>query len=177
MKRKKPEFLRHDWNVKGFDSWRKPRGLHNKLRLRLKGHGKVPKIGYGNPADARFTIEGKYPVLVNNEKDLLGIDKEKELAIIASNVGKKKKLKLLEKAKELGIKVLNVSKEKIVEKLNKIKEEKAKKKAKKESKKEKPKRESKAETKEAEVKEIEAKEKRLEKVEKEIKEKMKKSEA
>ena len=176
MKRKKPEFLRRDWNVKGFDSWRKPRGLHNKLRLRLKGHGKVPRVGYGNPADVRFTIEGKYPVLVNNEKDLLNIDKEKQLAIIASNVGKKKKLKLLEKANELGVKVLNVSKEKIVEKINKIKEEKAKKKAKK-AKKEKPKKESKTETEKPETKEIEAKEKRLEKVEKEIKEKMKKSEA
>lgn len=109
-KRKKPKFLRKDWNKKSKlgkrrkkkQVWRKPKGRHNKLREKRKGHGKMPSIGYSQPKEIRGKIKGLVPVLVHNVKELEKV-KNGEIAIFAS-VGKKKKIEMAKKAKELNIK-------------------------------------------------------------------------
>ncbi len=108
--RKKPEFKRpvpaHLSRVK--ESWRRPRGLQSKVRLKLKSKPKMPSISWGAHKELRYLHPSGYrEVLVRNLKDLEKIDPKKEAARIAAAVGRKKRIKILEKAKELGIKVLN----------------------------------------------------------------------
>lgn len=108
--RKKPDFVRPGSKMykRVKESWRRPRGLHNKVRRKFKGRPQMPSISWGAPKD----LKGKHPsgyeeVLVRNLKDLEKIDPKKQAARIARTVGKKKRMQILEKAKELGIKVLN----------------------------------------------------------------------
>ena len=51
IKSKKPFFFRQDAhkNLKLGDKWRKPKGLHSKMRLGFKGYRKSVSIGYGSP--------------------------------------------------------------------------------------------------------------------------------
>ena len=112
-------------------AWRKPRGRHNKQRLRKKrkklierieegkvkhkymealinaAFGKLPGIGRKKPESERGKIKGLVPRRVSNLKDLEGIDKEREGVIIASQVGKRKREEILKYCKEAGLKVLN----------------------------------------------------------------------
>jgi len=48
---KRPKFVRQEsWRyVRVSPSWRKPRGIDNKMRVKLKGYPKLPSIGYRNP--------------------------------------------------------------------------------------------------------------------------------
>ncbi len=114
LKARKPEFRRYCWNKKlrlRDKSWRRPRGLHNKLRKRVGGKwsGRIPvNVGFGSPKAVRGLHPSGYEeVLVYNVKDLERVDKERQAIRIASCVGLKKRLLIEEKAKELGIKILN----------------------------------------------------------------------
>ena len=108
--RNKPEFLRalkeSIKRLKG--KWRKPRGKQSKMRLHKKGKRKVVRIGWGAPRHLRYKHpSGYYEILVENLKQLEGIDPETQAIRISARVGRKKRQMILEKAKELGIKVLN----------------------------------------------------------------------
>ena len=106
-RRKLPKFKRHPKLKRIEGGWRKPRGRFNKMRLGLKGKGKVPKIGYGAPKDERYLHpSGKFEVLISNVKDLEKIDPKTECGRISSSVGKKKRREILKRARELGIKIL-----------------------------------------------------------------------
>jgi len=112
LKSKKPEFLRTLWwkfpKFKNDPKWRKPKGIDNKMRLRLKGYPPIVEVGYRGPAAVRgLHPSGLEPVLVHNEKELEGLDPSKHIVIIASTVGLKKRLKILEKARQLGLRVAN----------------------------------------------------------------------
>jgi len=108
QKSKKPEFNFHDSHKKKRlgTSWRKPRGLHNKLRQQVAAKGKLVRPGYGSPKAVRgYHPCGLPEVLVNNVAEL---EKAKGFAVrIASAVGKKKRLEIEAKASEAGLKVLN----------------------------------------------------------------------
>src|SRR3972149_3443121 len=99
-------------------TWRKPKGRHNKMRDKRRGYPAIVKVGYKNSDVEREKINGMVPVLVMNVKDL-GKIKSNEVGIIG-NVGKKKKIEIVQKAKESKIKLHNVNIEKFLEK-NKIK--------------------------------------------------------
>lgn len=111
MKRKKPKFLRPTRkayrrlrNVK----WRRPKGLHSKLKDKEKSKGKMPSPGYGKSKELRYLHpSGLKEVLVYNVKEIEKINPEKEAIRISGKVGKKKKVEILKKAEELKIKVLN----------------------------------------------------------------------
>ncbi len=110
IKKKKPKFRRQEWFRKKplGEKWRKPRGLHSKLRRHEKAKGSLPKPGYGSPSDVRgLNREGYREVLVRNAKDIEKINPKEEIAIIASGVGKKKRLEILEFAGKKNIKVGN----------------------------------------------------------------------
>ncbi|MEM7818636.1 MAG: 50S ribosomal protein L32e [Candidatus Aenigmatarchaeota archaeon] len=108
--RKKPKFLRQ--GAKAYkrlgEKWRRPRGMHSKLRRKEKSKGKMPSPGFGAPKNLKFLHPSGYKeVLIHNAKELEKINPEKEAVKIAHTVGKKKRQEILKKAEELKIKVLN----------------------------------------------------------------------
>jgi len=110
MKRKKPEFERTDANIfnQFRGTWRRPKGLHNKMREHFKGHKGPPSIGYSSPTEVKgLTRKGFVPVLVSNVGDLQNI-KAGCIAVIASSVGMKKRITILTKAKENKLTVSGV---------------------------------------------------------------------
>jgi large subunit ribosomal protein L32e len=113
LKKKKPKFVRSNYGrskrkrVK--ENWRKPRGIDNKKRIGKKYAGRRPKIGYKNPEEIRFRRRsGKLEFLVHNVEELQKIpSKDEYIAVIAHDVGKKKRIEIIEIAKKLGIEVAN----------------------------------------------------------------------
>jgi large subunit ribosomal protein L32e len=108
--RKRPKFRR--WLSQTYrklrPAWRRPRGLHSKVRVREKSKVKMPSIGYGAPRKLRYLHpSGFKEVLVKNVADLQKIDPKVQAVKIAHTVGKKKRQDILKKAEELKIKVLN----------------------------------------------------------------------
>lgn len=135
MKKNKPEFKRTDFNKKRFkNKWRKPRGIHNKLRLGFKGHQAKPGVGYGTPSKMKHKdASGLYSKLISTLSDLKTVEKGKEGVILSSTLGLKSKLEILKEVKKLGIKVINVKDiDKFLNEKEKEFEEKRRKKKKKE---------------------------------------------
>ncbi len=91
-------------------SWRKPRGKKNRTRLGHKGHAPIPSKGFRSSSSSRFKIDGLQPVLVRSMMDIAGIEKDKNIAIIASSVGNLKRKWILDECNKKGIRVLNYGK-------------------------------------------------------------------
>ena len=107
---RRPRFVRQEsWRYKRVKpSWRKPKGIDSKMRLRVKGWPKIVKVGYRGPAAVRgLHPSGFRDILVHNTTDLECLNPKTDAARIASTVGERKRKEILAKAKELGIKVLN----------------------------------------------------------------------
>jgi large subunit ribosomal protein L32e len=110
-KNKKPKFVRAEsWKYDRFSlSWRKPRGLDNKIRRKIKGWPPGPSMGYKGPKIARYLHpSGFREVMVFNVESLSTIDPNTQAARIAHTVGKRKRAGIIAKAKELNIKILNL---------------------------------------------------------------------
>ncbi len=108
---KKPKFVRAEsWRFDRFSvSWRKPRGLDNKIRRKIKGWPPGPSTGYKGPKVARYLHPSGYKeVIVYNVADLSQIDPNTEAARIAHTVGKRKRALIIEEAQKLDLKILNV---------------------------------------------------------------------
>jgi len=100
------------------DSWRKPRGQHNKQREQKKAKGNLPKPGFGSPVAVRgMHPSGFFEVLVFTEKDLENLDVKTQAIRISAGVGARKRKALQEKAAASGFKILNarVIKERVTE--------------------------------------------------------------
>lgn len=99
----KPKFVRQNISRKRLIvKWRRPRGLHSKLRLNKAGHIKKPSPGFRKARKERIqTI-----TLVKNLKDLTNA---KQNILLSSNIGLKKKIEILKKSKDLKLNVLNVN--------------------------------------------------------------------
>ena len=155
LKERKPVFIRQD-NPKRRKlnyKWRKPKGIHSKIRHKFKGRRKMPSPGYKSPREVKgLHFSGLKIINVSSVDNLTVIKKENEGIIVAKNVGMKKQLEILKKAKELDIKVLNLNVDGQIKKIEDIIN--LKKKVPKETRKEEVKKEeSKKETKEKESKE------------------------
>jgi len=92
---------------KKWDKWRKPRGIDI---VKRKEDGSLPDTGFRTPLAIRFRHpSGYYTRIVNNARELEALSTMKETAaIIASNVGERKRKDILKRAVELKIVVLNV---------------------------------------------------------------------
>jgi large subunit ribosomal protein L32e len=111
QRNKKPAFVRPEsWKYDKFSlSWRRPRGLDNKVRRKIKGWPPMPCTGYKGPKIARGLHPSGYrEVLVNNVAELAKIDPKLQAARIAHTVGKYKRSLIIAEAQKLGIKVLNM---------------------------------------------------------------------
>lgn len=90
------------------DSWRKPRGQHNKQREQKKAKGALPKPGFGSPLAVRgMHPSGFFEVLAFTLKDLEGLDPATQAVRISATIGTRKRIVLQEKAISSGLKVLN----------------------------------------------------------------------
>ena len=90
------------------DSWRKPRGQHNKQREQKKAKGAHPKPGFGSPVAVRgMHPSGFFEVLVSSAKELEGLDPKTQAVRIAATVGDRKRVALQDAALAAGLKVLN----------------------------------------------------------------------
>ena len=90
------------------DSWRKPRGQHNKQREQKKAKGALPKPGFGSPIAVRgMHPSGFFEVLVTSLKDLEGLDPMTQAVRLGATVGTRKRTIIQEQAVAAGLKVLN----------------------------------------------------------------------
>src|SRR3989304_2735592 len=111
-KKKKPEFVRPEsWRyIKLSKSWRRPRGLDNKMRRKIKGWPPTVSVGYKGPKAARGLHPSGYrEVLVHNAKEISKIDPKTQAARIAHPVGKKKRAQIIAEAKKRKVFILNLN--------------------------------------------------------------------
>src|SRR3989304_7927744 len=110
-KNKKPEFKRSEsWRyVRVKENWRRPRGLDNKMRRKIKGWPPTVSAGYRGPKVARGLHPSGYrEVLVYNTEDLKKIDSKLQVARIAHTVGKRKRANIIAEARTKKIIILNI---------------------------------------------------------------------
>ncbi|MFH0836288.1 MAG: eL32 family ribosomal protein [Candidatus Micrarchaeota archaeon] len=86
--------------------WRKPTGIDNKLRIKRKGYGALPKIGFQGPRAGRHSHpSGLKEALVFTVNSLAGL--KNVVVRIGGSVGTKKRIAIVAEAKKLGLRVLN----------------------------------------------------------------------
>ncbi|RDD52919.1 MAG: 50S ribosomal protein L32e [Candidatus Korarchaeota archaeon NZ13-K] len=112
LRKKKPRFLNLALHLKlgAVKSWRRPRGIDNKQRLKLKSRPKQPSIGYRNPEEVRgLHPSGRRPVIVRNLRELRELaERGKDVIVyIAHTVGERKRSLMREEASKLGLKLAN----------------------------------------------------------------------
>ncbi|HMK94727.1 MAG TPA: 50S ribosomal protein L32e [Candidatus Limnocylindrales bacterium] len=108
---KKPNFVRAEsWRYSRFSlSWRRQRGLDNKMRRKIKGWPPSPSVGYKGPKIARgLHPSGFREVVVYNAQELSTVDPNTQAVRIAHRVGKRNRATIIAEAKKLQIKILNV---------------------------------------------------------------------
>lgn len=111
IKSRKPDFVRQDVHKqkKLGRKWRRPKGLHSKIRLNLKGRGKNVSAGYRSPKNVRHLHKsGLWQCIIKSSRDFEGLDAKKSCLIISSSLGNRKRVIILKQAKERGFNVLNI---------------------------------------------------------------------
>lgn len=110
QKAKKPNFVQTDLHKKKRlkNTWRRPKGLHNKKRRHILGKGEMARVGYGSPV----AVKGLHPsgfqdVLMSRVQDLDELDPSTQAVRIARTVGQRKRMDIVKKARSLGLKILN----------------------------------------------------------------------
>merc|ERR1712026_37828 len=110
VKKRTKRFIRHQSEryISVKESWRKPKGIDNRVRRRFKGQYLMPSIGYGSNANTRHLMpDGFKKFVVHNKKELelLMMLKGTHAAEIAHGVSRRKRIEIVERANQLAIKV------------------------------------------------------------------------
>ncbi|MBD3263074.1 50S ribosomal protein L32e [Candidatus Woesearchaeota archaeon] len=111
MKKKKPKFVRQEAIVRKRlgTKWRRPKGIHSKMRENRAGKRARVKAGYRLPRKTRgLHKSGLTEVHISNLSQLENLNKEKQVSVFSSTIGKKKKIVMLKKAIELSIQIANI---------------------------------------------------------------------
>jgi len=144
------KFLRSKWRKysklgrgrKKLQVYRRPKGIHNKMKQKMKGNPRMVSIGFKKQKKETERI-----TRVTNIQDLSNINKKGK--IIIGKVGDHRRLEIINKAKEKGLEIINVNVKKFLKKIEhrkKIKKQKKENKMSKKEKKEEKKKEEKKET-------------------------------
>ena len=110
MSNKRPKFKRQNWfRYKRLgDKWRRPRGIHSKMRRHFKYRISVVQPGFRGPANVRgLHPSGFEEVRIHTPKEVDNVDPKTQAIRIARTVGDKKREVIVKKADELGIRVFN----------------------------------------------------------------------
>lgn len=104
-KKKKPKFIRQDAHKKpGLEfKWRRPKGLHNKVRLGIRGYRKQLATGWGSPLEVKGKSQsGKRIAIICCLKDLETVNKSSDVLVLSRSIGGRKRLEILNAMKEKG---------------------------------------------------------------------------
>ncbi len=110
LKGRKPDFIREDYQKRACIPlpWRRPRGIHSKMRHRFAGHRALVHPCYGSPkAVYGLHPSGYEPVLIHTLNELAKLDPKTHGVVLGSTLGLPRRIALLTQAKALGLKVLN----------------------------------------------------------------------
>jgi large subunit ribosomal protein L32e len=109
LRKRRPDFIRelsHKRMEVPADSWRKPKGLHSKMRHKFAGHRKLVEVGYRSPAALRgMSRAGLMLVRVSTLAELAAL-KQGDAALLA-HTGGRTRLALLREAHAKKIPVAN----------------------------------------------------------------------
>lgn len=117
----KQRFVRQNISRKRLKvKWRRPRGIHSKLRLNKAGHIKKPSPGFrSTKKDRRDRVK---IIVIRNINELANA---KQSVLLASKLGLKKKLEILKRCQELKLNVLNIKNiDEFIRKANEVREKK-----------------------------------------------------
>ncbi|UYV77123.1 RPL32 [Cordylochernes scorpioides] len=114
VKKRTKKFIRHqsDRYDKIKPSWRKPKGIDNRVRRRFKGQYLMPSIGYGSNKKTKHMLpNGFRKLVVHNIKELevLMMHNKRYCAEIAHNISSRKRVAIVERAQQLAIRVTNAN--------------------------------------------------------------------
>jgi large subunit ribosomal protein L32e len=119
VKAKMPNFRTHDSHKKkrvNSETWRRPKGRQNKVRLNHKGYVRSPALGFSSPALVKgLSRNGLTQNSIKTMVDFTGLNNKKDGVIIYSKLGKVKKKEYVDYAIKNGFTILNLN----VEKFNK----------------------------------------------------------
>lgn len=110
-KSKNPKFRRQEsWRYKRLkENWRRPRGLDNKMKKKVKGWPASAGSCYRGPKISRGLHPSSFKeVRVFNVDDLNKVNSDIEAVKIAHTVGARKRIEIVNRAKEMKIRILNL---------------------------------------------------------------------
>jgi len=107
---KRARFRRYGRDVKKrlAETWRKPKGQHNKLRRQIKAKGPIPRPGYGSPVMVRgLHPSGFQDMVVATPAAMAALDPNVHAVRIAAAVGGRKRAEIRDLAEKAGFRILN----------------------------------------------------------------------
>ncbi len=112
IKDRKPTFRRQIYNHRpnlATTGWRKPKGLHSKMRHKSAGHQACVSVGWGSPVDVEgMHPSGLWPIIVNNMAQVATLDAKTQGALIAAGVGTRARLGIVDALVKKNITILNM---------------------------------------------------------------------